>query len=121
MDDDLIDSQFQEMLAGLERFAAIFSSIVGIAFVAFCIWLIVRVANRRERWAKRALAITLCLPVLYVASIGPFAWLEAHGYCGNWWVHCCVTCIYYPLIWVQQYGPDAVRDAILWYGGLWTG
>lgn len=27
-------------------------SIAGAAFTAFCIWLTVRIANRRERWAK---------------------------------------------------------------------
>jgi len=28
-------------------------AIIGIAFAAFCVWLAVRIVNRRERWAKR--------------------------------------------------------------------
>jgi hypothetical protein len=44
-----------------------------VAFAAFCIWLGVRIVNRRERWAKWMLSATLALPVLYVASFGPAA------------------------------------------------
>jgi len=46
-------------------------------FAAFCIWLGVRIVNRRERWAKWTLAATLALPVLYVASFGPACWIMA--------------------------------------------
>jgi hypothetical protein len=53
-------------------------SSLGVAFVAFCIWLGVRIVNRRERWAKRtAVGIVVALPVLYVASFGPACWLIA--------------------------------------------
>jgi hypothetical protein len=44
---------------------------LSIAFAAFCVWLGVRVYNRRERWAKWTLAGAVALPVLYVLSIGP--------------------------------------------------
>jgi hypothetical protein len=46
-------------------------SIFGLAFAAFCVWLIVRVVNRRERWAKWTLAVVIGLPVVYLASFGP--------------------------------------------------
>jgi hypothetical protein len=39
------------------------------AFAAFCIWLGVRIVNRRERWAKSMLA-GLCAAVLYPISAG---------------------------------------------------
>jgi hypothetical protein len=46
--------------------------------VAFCIWLTVRIVNRKERWAKRmALALVAILPILYVASFGPACWWMA--------------------------------------------
>src|SRR6185369_425653 len=48
---------------------------LAVAFAAFCVWLTVRVVNRRERWAKRTLAVTLSLPLLYVLSFGPACWL----------------------------------------------
>lgn len=36
---------------------------LAIAFAAFCVWLGVRIFNRRERWAKRTLAALVGLPV----------------------------------------------------------
>jgi hypothetical protein len=45
--------------------------VLGVAFAAFCIWLAVRIFNRRERWAKWTLATVIGLPVLYVGSFGP--------------------------------------------------
>jgi len=47
---------------------------VGVAFAAFCLWLAVRIVNRRERWAKWTLAVAVTVPVLYVASFGPACW-----------------------------------------------
>ena len=41
---------------------------LGVAFAAFCVWLTVRIINRRERWAKWTLAVMLSLSVLYVLS-----------------------------------------------------
>jgi hypothetical protein len=40
-----------------------------VAFAAFCIWLTVRIVNRRERWAKWTLAATLCAAALIAAGI----------------------------------------------------
>ena len=45
--------------------------ILAVAFTAFCVWLTVRVINRKERWAKCTLAGVVGVPVLYVASYGP--------------------------------------------------
>ena len=41
-----------------------------VAFAAFCVWLGVRVVNRRERWAKWTLpaATVLCLVMVYLAA-----------------------------------------------------
>jgi len=44
--------------------------ISGIAFAAFCIWLGVRIVNRRERWAKWTLAAVLVALAMYLASFG---------------------------------------------------
>ena len=62
---------------------AIAVSIIGVAFAAFCVWLGVRIVNRKERWAKRTLAGTVALPVLYVASFGPACWLTSQVYIGG--------------------------------------
>jgi hypothetical protein len=50
-------------------------SALAVTFAAFCVWLTLRVVNRRERWAKWMLAIALALPVLYVVSFGPAFWI----------------------------------------------
>jgi multisubunit Na+/H+ antiporter MnhE subunit len=36
-------------------------SIFGVAFAALCVWLTVRIINRRERWAKWTLAAALVM------------------------------------------------------------
>jgi len=50
-------------------------SIFGVAFAALCVWLAVRIVNRRERWARWTLAALIGLPVAYFASFGPACWL----------------------------------------------
>jgi hypothetical protein len=48
---------------------------LAVAFVAVCVWLTVRVVNRRERRAKWTLAVLIGLPVVYVLSFGPVCWI----------------------------------------------
>jgi len=56
---------------------AIALAIFGVGFAAFCVWLTVRIVNRRERWAKR-IGLGLCaLVVLYPLSSGPARWLNS--------------------------------------------
>lgn len=54
---------------------SILFSILAVAFAAICVWLTVRIVNRREKWAKWTLVTVIGLPVLYVASFGPIVWL----------------------------------------------
>jgi len=56
---------------------ALVVSIIGIAFAAFCVWLTVRIANRRERWAKWVAVAAVTLPLLYFLSFGPVCWMIA--------------------------------------------
>lgn len=46
---------------------------MGVAFAAVCIWLTVRIINRRERWAKRTLAAVIILAYPFCA--GQLLWL----------------------------------------------
>jgi hypothetical protein len=62
---------------------ALFVSIIGIALAAFCVWLTVRIINRRERWAKWTLAGVVGLPILYVLSFGPACWMTSQVYIGG--------------------------------------
>jgi hypothetical protein len=49
--------------------------LLAVAFAALCVWLTVRIINRKERWAKWTLVGTVVgVPILYVASFGPACW-----------------------------------------------
>ena len=63
------------------------------AYAAFCIWLTVRIVNRRERWAKWLLAILIGLPTFYVVSVGPACWISSRTQSGD----SMVSTIYGPL------------------------
>jgi len=53
-------------------------SVLGVAFATFCVWLTVRIVNRRERWAKwTAVGLLVGVPLFYVGSFGPVCWMTA--------------------------------------------
>jgi hypothetical protein len=95
---------------------------LAVAFAAFCVWLGVRIINRRERWAKRTLMAAVGLPVLYGLSFGPACWwfstpssrqFEALERCG---VDVpCAPRQYWPIGWLAKEMPGPIRDAISWY------
>jgi len=65
-----------------------------IAFTAFWAWLGVRIVNRKERWAKRLMAVNIAIPILYVASFGPACWISSRVNRGASFV----TAIYGPAV-----------------------
>ena len=56
---------------------AIFATL-GISCAAFCVWLAVRLVNRRERWAKRLAWTMAVFLTLYLLSCGPASWMYVH-------------------------------------------
>jgi hypothetical protein len=95
---------------------AIALAIVGVAFAAFCVWLTVRIINRRERCAKWT-AVGLALVLAYPLSFGPACWLCEYGLLGQKtaWV------AYRPLTWLACLGPlRAGKGAEIWtQAGMW--
>ena len=91
-----------------------------VAFAALCVWLTVRIINRRERWAKRTLAAVVVVPVLYVLSIGPARWAMIQEWCPIW-VSTAYPRVYSPLRWIlfHKGSPQPFRDALNWYVHLW--
>jgi hypothetical protein len=97
------------------------TAILALSIAAFCVWLTVRIVNRRERWAKCALAVVLGGPVMYILCFGPACWFCAH-----------VTnlprgplaIIYWPLVYRgwHYYGPETyvISDYAEWWGGTGT-
>ena len=84
-------------------------AISAIAFTASCVWLMVRIVNRRERWAKRTLAGVIGIPVLYVASFGPACWISSRLQPSGTGV----SAIYVPIIWVMIRGRPYVMQLVL--------
>jgi len=81
---------------------------LAVAFAAFCIWLAVRIVNRRERWAKRTLAVMIVLPAMYVLSFGPACWISRRVQPSGEFV----SIVYSPVIRVWIGGPHTIQNLI---------
>jgi hypothetical protein len=86
---------------------------LAVAFAAFCVWLIVRIINRRERWAKWTAAAIL-VAAFYLFSLGPTVWLYDEDLLPDW-----VALIYAPVGWAYNNGPDEIRESIDAWMNLW--
>jgi hypothetical protein len=94
-------------------------SVLATAVAAICIWLGIRVFNRRERWAKRsAVALLAMSPVLYVLSIGPVAGLHTRHLLSDS-AKDATERFYYPIEWIGENGPEPVGQVLMWYSQLW--
>jgi hypothetical protein len=88
-----------------------------VALAAFCIWLSVRIVNRRERWARRtAFALLVGLPMLYGLSIGPAKWLDDRHLVSE----STTESLFGPLSWLYEHAPSSIQRATDWYIGLWA-
>jgi len=90
--------------------------VLAVAFAAFCVWLTVRVVNRKERWAKWTLAaMIVSLPLLYILGFGPACWwsLGAKPHSRG-----LVSRFYWPIGWVVANGPEPCQRAARWYALL---
>lgn len=82
-------------------------SSLAVAFAALCVWLTVRIVNRRERWAKWMLAAVTGLPVLYVASFGPACWIASHSSTEQL-QGVMLSDFYLPIGWTMDHSPQFV-------------
>jgi hypothetical protein len=94
------------------------------AFAALCVWLTVRIVNRRERWAKWTLAAAVGLPLMYVASFGPASRLVTEMWVRDWMPNCRdgrrdLFIFVYGRLQERELSGDRIGDAILWYEGIW--
>jgi hypothetical protein len=92
--------------------------------VAFCIWLAVRLFNRRERWAKWTLTVVIALPAFYVLSFGPACWWWSDSIEPKWMPERgrvpvrVVPAAYLPIVRTARNGPLPLKLAIRWYATL---
>lgn len=90
-------------------------STLAIAFAAFCVWLMVRIFNRDQKWVKRALAATLImLPLVYVATFGLWCRANRTGP-GEIRAAAAVAWPYHTMWWLLDNGPGPVKSAIRQY------
>jgi|SRR5579863_2854272 len=91
-------------------------SIFGVAFAAFCVWLTVRVVNRREQWARLTLVVALGVSVVYVLGFGPACWISSHTLDrGDRIGARAVNLIYQPILSLAWSGPSIVQGPVIWY------
>jgi len=86
---------------------------LAVAFAAICVWLGVRIINRRERWAKWTLATSILVSILYVLSFGPVCWITSrmnYGATG-------IPVIYKPICLSLDRLPSPVSRSTQWYAG----
>ena len=89
--------------------------ICGVTIAALWVWLVLRIINRKERWAKWTLAAVVGAPVLYVASFGPWCWSISQSVREG---TDRASLFYRPMIWMWLNGPKPAWDAIDWYANL---
>ena len=89
---------------------------LAIAIAAFCVWLTVRIVNRRERWVKWTLAGVVGVPVLYVASFGPACWVVDRG----WIAPRPIAYAYWPCLRAMWGGiaPHAISEVLYWWATM---
>jgi hypothetical protein len=106
-------------------------AVVGVAYAALWVWLIVRVVNRRKPWAKWTAVGLVAVSVLYVVSSGPMmtvGWRSRTSYTpsplpgsnavmattergpGVWWPQ-----VYAPLLWASD---KSWGEQLYWYWEL---
>jgi hypothetical protein len=90
---------------------------LGIALAVSCVWLTVRIANRRERWAKWTLAAIIAAPVGYFLSIGPLYCWAKKGMPKK--VRDAYFSYAIPSTYIYTYGPKPIREPFRQYIKLW--
>ena len=85
---------------------------------AFCVWLVVRIINRQERWAKWTAATMIALLVAYPLSFGPAHWYENSRHLQRLTLNR-VRLLYAPLHSVAGSSP-VIERSIRSYVDLWS-
>jgi high-affinity Fe2+/Pb2+ permease len=95
---------------------AVALAIFGVAFAAFCVWLSVRIFNRREQWATRTAILLIYSLVMYVSSWGP---ATAYMIRGSLPDKNQIEWAYMPLNLALAHSPAMIRDVADLYLELW--
>jgi hypothetical protein len=124
-DDELV--KLAQVTAGDARGSDVIILVaLSLALAAFCVWLLVRIVNRRERWAKRtAVGGIASLPLFYLLSFGPACWwfspptmVQTSGTIIERGVR--APSFFWPVGWLVMHCPSRLSSAINWYATLRT-
>jgi hypothetical protein len=96
---------------------AILFSVLGMAIAALCVWLTVRIINRRERWSKRTLAAVVGVPMLYIMSFGPACWFGQRRMLSARTVYLG----YRPVVAAMHDGPEPIKRVLHSFAGFSSG
>jgi len=112
--------------AGYTRGMGIVLPALAVAFAALCVWLGVRVWNRRERLARRTMAsVSIGVPVLYFASFGPACWIESYRASeideGDWGEGFDYLQLYRPIEYIWERAPRPIANLINRYCYAYAG
>ena len=93
--------------------------IFGVAFASTCVWLTVRVINRRERWAKWT-AVVVIIATAYPLSFGPAFWScsDNRGRVRQDWVGSVFLYAYRPIIYLYRQVPTGMFDRYMGFWGM---
>jgi len=105
-------SQFRTNLsfrlkAGYDPPMTILLRVLPVAFAAICMWLAVRIVNRREQWAIRV-AVPLAAVVAYPLGLFPACWLVGNKILSAR----IVGAVYEPYFWLEFNGSESIQNAI---------
>jgi hypothetical protein len=93
------------LLKTADAIAAQILAVIAVTFTAFCVWLGVRIVNRRERWAKRT-AVVFAVLAAYSLGVWPALWISSRIAAPR----TRILTAYRPLAWAFWKTPEAVRS-----------
>ena len=94
---------------------------LAVAFAAFCVWLTVRIVNRKERWAKwTAVGIAMGLPVAYLLGFGIACRATSIPLGGSVAIPSQIMEIYSPIGVLAVNRGTRAASVIHWYMRFWT-
>ena len=93
------------------RFMALILPALAVTFAAFCVWLTVRIVNRREPWAKRTIAfVSIAIVGLYFLSHPWACAFIARGRLVGSPVYHAVQLFYVPCGWAYGALPESIQS-----------
>ena len=81
--------------------------------------LVMTPSRKKPGVAFWAIVVVVVVLVVYPLSFGPTLWVVNQKWCPARLIDVWVW-FYRPIGWLQNYGPQPIRDIIVWYCGCWV-